>query len=129
MESLDRLHRGFEGSLAVVQLARVMHGEDDVLVEFAVHRKLASLAERPVTARKVALERLLTSMNVGVLLQVLRQRETLKTEYTYVLFYALVRSHVAPQREAGGVGLVAVGAFAEEWSFHRLRIVVLTIKL
>ena len=83
-----------------------------------MHGKLASLAEGAIATREVTLERLLLSMNVGVLLQVLGQRERLETQDADVLLDRRVRCDVATERESGCVGLVTAGDFAFVGSFH-----------
>ncbi len=60
--------------------------EDDILVDFAVHGELASLAEGAVAPLEVALERFLLRMDVGVLLQILGQCERLEAQHADVLF-------------------------------------------
>ena len=105
-------------ALGLLGLARVVHREDDVLVELAVHGELSGLSEGLVAAWEIALEWFLTSVDVRVLLQVLRKRKALEAEDTHMLLGLLVGRQVASQREAGGVGLVAAWFFTEEWSFH-----------
>ena len=46
----------------------LLDGEDDVLVNFFVHRQLAGLSEGAIATIKITLERFLLSVNVGVLL-------------------------------------------------------------
>lgn len=62
-----------------------MNRENDVLVKFLVHRQFPCLSERPVTAVEITLERLLLSVDVCVLFQVLRQRERLEAKHTDML--------------------------------------------
>ena len=62
-----------------------LDGEDDVLVDLAMHGKLASLAEGARATCEVALEGLLLGVDVGVFLQVLGQGERLEAEYADVL--------------------------------------------
>jgi hypothetical protein len=45
--------------------------EDDVLVELAVHRKLARLPELSIAVREVTLKRLLAGVDVGMFLEIL----------------------------------------------------------
>ena len=59
--------------------------ENDVLVHLLVHGELASLAEGSLAARIVTLERLLLSVNIHMLFQVLCKSEGLKAENTDVL--------------------------------------------
>ena len=118
LQAPDGFDGGLEAGPAVVHLAAVVHCEDDVLVELAMHRQLARLAEAAVAAGVVALERLLASVDVGVLFEVLREREALEAEHADVLLDTLVARHVAPQGEARRVRFGASGSFAEERSLH-----------
>ena len=56
----------------------LLDGEDDVLVNFLVHRQLAGLSEGTIATLKITLERFLLSVNVGVLFEVLCKGEGLK---------------------------------------------------
>ena len=95
----------------------LLDGEDDVLMDFAVHGELASLSESSVAARIFTFEGLLLSVDVHVLLEILGQCERLKADYTNVLFDLGVGSDVSPQREARGVAFVTAGIFAGVWMF------------
>ena len=54
--------------------------ENDVLVHLLVHGEFASLAEGSLATRMVTFERLLLSVNIGVLFQILCKSEGLETE-------------------------------------------------
>lgn len=75
----------FHGELPERSALDALDGEDDVLVDLAVHGELAGLAESARAASEVTLEGLLLGVDVGVLLQVLRQGERLKAEHADVL--------------------------------------------
>ena len=118
-ETSDELDGLLDGlALGLISLARVVHREDDVLVELAVHGELAGLSEGLVAAREVAQERLLTSVDVRVLLEVLSESEALEAEHAHVHLCLLMGRQVASQRETGRVGFVATWFFALKWSFH-----------
>lgn len=63
----------------------VVDSENNVSMEFLVHRQFTCLSERSRAPLKVTLERLLLCVDVGVLLQVLRQCEGLEAEDADVL--------------------------------------------
>ena len=96
----------------------LLDGEDDVLVNFLVHRQLAGLSEGTIASLKITLERFLLSVNVGVLLEVLCQGEGLKAYDTYVLLPGRVRSDMSSEGKACGVGLVTASYFAFVGSLH-----------
>ena len=87
-------------------------------MDFAVHRELTGLAEGAIAPRILALERPLLSVDVHVLLQVLPQSELLEADYTNMLFVLRVGCHVASEREARGVRLVAAVNFTGVGVFH-----------
>ena len=64
-----------------------------------MHGQVSCLAEGSRAALIVALERFLLRVDVGVLFQVLSQRERLEAEDAHVLLDCGVRSDVSPQRE------------------------------
>ena len=76
-------------------------------MDLLVHRELAGLAEGTIAAIEITLEGFLLCVDVGVLLQVLRQSEGFEAQNTDVLFYRRVGRDVSPKREAGGVSLIA----------------------
>ena len=49
-------------------LSDLLHGKDHVLVQFLVHRELASLTEGAIASMEVALERFLLCVDVCVFL-------------------------------------------------------------
>lgn len=65
-----------------------------------------------------ALEGLLTGVDVGVLLQVLRQRELFKTYHAHKLLSWLVSGDVSSERESGCELFVAVSECAFVRSSH-----------
>ena len=73
-----------------------MDREDDVLMDLLVHRELSSLAEGTCAPLVVTFERLLLRVDVGVLLQVLRESEGLEAENTDVLLDRRVGGDVSP---------------------------------
>ena len=95
-----------------------LDGEDDVLVDFLVHRQFTSLAEGPVAPLMVALERFLLRVDVHVLLQVLSQGKGLEAQDADVLLDRGVGCDVSPEGEACCVGLIAARHFAFIRSFH-----------
>lgn len=92
--------------------------ENDVLMELPVQRELSGLSEGLIAAWEVALEGFLARMDVSMLLQILCEGEALEAKHADVLLDLLVGREVAPQRESGGVGLVAANFFAKERSLH-----------
>ena len=64
-------------------------------MELLVHGKLARLAERFVAASMLAFERLLTCVDVHMLLQILAKRKALKTTLAGVLLNVRVQDHVS----------------------------------
>ena len=66
------------------------HFENDVLVDLLVHRELPSLAECTITAWIVTFERLLLSVDIHVLLEILGQGELLEAEHTDMVLGLLV---------------------------------------
>jgi len=87
-------------------------------MDFLVHGQLAGLTEGTVASIKVTLEGFLLGVDVCVLFQILGQCESFEAQHTDVLLDRRVGRDVSPQREAGGVGLVAARDFAFVWSFH-----------
>ena len=73
-----------------------MDRKDDILVHLLVHGQLAGLAEGARAPLEVALERLLLSVNVGVLLKVLSKCEGLEAEDAHVLLDSGVGRNVSP---------------------------------
>lgn len=69
----------------------LLHDEDLVLVELLVERELASLSEGLGATLVGALERFLACVNVGVLLQVLAERELLVAYHADILLGRGVR--------------------------------------
>ena len=70
---------------------------------------------------EVAFKRLLASVDVSVLLEVLSKCEALEADYADMLLDLLMGSHVPPQGEPGGVGFVAARLSAEIGSLHAAR--------
>ena len=96
----------------------LVDGEDDVLMHFLVHGQLASLTEGAIAPFKVALERFLLRVDVGVLLQILRQGESLEAQDADMLLDGLMRGDVASQRKSGRVCLVTTRFFANVRFLH-----------
>ena len=88
-----------------------------------MHGELAGLAEGACASLKITLKRFLLSVDVGVLLEVLCQGESLEAEDANVLLDRRVGGDVSSEGEACGVGLVAALYFALIRSLHRNRIV------
>ena len=108
----------FKACLASCSLAHVVDWEDYVLMELLVHGKLARLAERFIAASMLAFERLLTCVDVHMLLQILAKRKALKTTLAGVLLNVRVQDHVSSKWESSSVGFVTTGALAHVWSLH-----------
>ena len=66
------------------------HFENDVLVDLLVHGELSSLTERTVAAWMVAFKRLLLSVDIHVLLEILCQGELFKAEHADMMLSLLV---------------------------------------
>ena len=66
------------------------HFENDVLVDLLVHGKLPSLTKRTVTAWIVAFKRLLLSVDIHVLLEILSQGELFEAKHTDMVLSLLV---------------------------------------
>ena len=66
------------------------HFENDVLVDLLVHRQLPSLTECTVTAWIVAFERLLLSVDIHVLLEILGKGKLFEAEHTHMVLGLLV---------------------------------------
>jgi hypothetical protein len=112
----QRLHHGatLNGALH--------HLEKHVRVDFLVEAELAGLAERPLASGKVARKWFLTCVDEHVLLEILVEGERLEADAAGVLFDGHVGGHVAAEREAGGVGLLAALFRARIGSFHLVTI-------
>ena len=98
------------------------YNEQHVWVEFLMEWKLPSLSEGSVTSREITLKRLLTCVDIGVLLQVLWQGEAFKADAADVLLNGRMGGHVSSQGESGGVGFVTVSIQARIGSFHWFRL-------
>ena len=92
--------------------------KDFVGVILLVQRQFASLAESSLAALKVTLKRLLLSVDVHMLLQVLGQCECLETDQAHVLLDCRVRCYMSPKREPSSVGFGASLDLTSVWSFH-----------
>ena len=66
------------------------HFENDVLVDLLVHRQLPGLAKRTITAWIVAFERLLLSVDIHVLLEILSQGKLFEAEHADMVLGLLV---------------------------------------
>ena len=81
-----RFHIGMiAGSLELVGLD-LLDGEDDVLMDLAVHGQFTGLAESSIASWIFAFKGLLLGVDVHVLLQILLERKGLEADYTNVLF-------------------------------------------
>ena len=96
----------------------LMDGEDDVLMHFLVHGQLAGLTEGAIAPFEVALERFLLRVDVGVLLQILRQGKSLEAQDADMLLDGLMRGNVASQRKSGRVCLVTTRMFTNVRFLH-----------
>ena len=87
-------------------------------MESLVEGEFAGLTECPRAAFLRALERLLPGVDVGVLLQVLAQRELLVADHADELLCRGMCVDVSAEGEACGEGLIALRVVAFVWSSH-----------
>lgn len=98
-----------------------LHLLDDkyfVLMQLLVHWELPCLSKSFSATFIWAPERLLSCVNVGMLLQVLAESKLLKAYDTDKLFCWLMGSHVSSEWEASSEFFVTLWLFAFKWSFH-----------
>lgn len=101
-----------------ISLLNLLNNEYLVLVELLVHGQFACLSECLGASVVGALEGLLPRVDVGVLLQVLPQRELLKADHTNELFRRLMGNKMSSEWESGCEFLITVLECAWERSFH-----------
>ena len=90
-----------------------------VLVKLLVQGELPRLSEGLGAALIGTFERLLTCVNVHVLLEVLTESKVFATSQTCVLLRGRMCGLVASQGKPGREGLVTAGiCLASEWLFH-----------
>jgi hypothetical protein len=87
-------------------------------MDLLVNAELSSLSETGVTARKFALIRLFSTMDIAVLLQILTKGESLATDLTDMSAVDAVGFKVSLERLGGGAELVAAEVRAVESKFH-----------
>lgn len=83
-----------------------------------MHGELPGLSECLGAALIWALEWLLSSVDVGVFLEVLTKSKFLEADHTYKLLCRLVSGKVSSKGEPCGEFLIAVSVFAFVGSFH-----------
>ncbi len=96
------------GRRELVRPLHFLHKENFVLVDFFVHGQLASLSEGLRAAFIGAPEGLLPRVDIGVLLQILAQRELLKADNAHKLLRWLVGGQVSPERETSSKPFVTM---------------------